>query len=123
MLSLPQPPGSHDFVICSLALHHFANADALAILKRVGEIARVGWLVNDLRRSWLSIALVEAVTRLVVRSPMFAEDARQSIRSAFSLAEFRELVRLAGLEGPGSRIFRRHFIFRMTLEGLKKSKP
>src|SRR5258708_521194 len=35
LLALPYPRGSFDIVTCSLTLHHFADADVLAILPRI----------------------------------------------------------------------------------------
>jgi ubiquinone/menaquinone biosynthesis C-methylase UbiE len=46
--------GGYDFVLCSLALHHFSEADAVAVLERVRALARRAALVADLERSWRS---------------------------------------------------------------------
>src|SRR5450432_153336 len=66
--SLPFKKDSFDLVLCSLALHHFTETDAVAVLRRIAEIARIGYAVNDLRRNWLSIGFTELLVRTAIRS-------------------------------------------------------
>src|SRR5262245_42988767 len=42
LLELRHPPKSFDIVLCSLALHHFTSPDAVKILRRMNDLARVG---------------------------------------------------------------------------------
>ena len=95
----------YDLVICSLALHHFSNEDAVRLLRRCREISRRFVLVSDLRRSVLATVGVHLLTALVYRDRMTREDARVSARRAFSFREFRELARQAGWEGFGAATF------------------
>lgn len=115
--SLPFAENSFDLVLCSLALHHFNDADAMAILRRISEIARTGYAVNDLRRNWFSIWATELLVRTVVHSKIFRHDAPKSCRAAFSVAELRALGGSAGLEK--FQVTRHHWIFRMILQGKK----
>jgi SAM-dependent methyltransferase len=115
--SLPYAKDSFDLVLCSLALHHFNEADAVAILRRISEIARVGYAVNDLRRNWLSIGFTELLVRTAVRSKIFRHDAPKSCRAAFSVSELRALGESAGLKN--FNVTRHHWIFRMILQGKK----
>jgi 2-polyprenyl-3-methyl-5-hydroxy-6-metoxy-1,4-benzoquinol methylase len=115
--SLPYPPENFDIVLCSLALHHFISADAAAILRSIHGLARVGYIVNDLRRNWGAIWLTELLARTLVRSKIFQHDAPHSCRAAFTL---RELENLAGQAGLGNyQIQRHHLCFRMVLAGKK----
>ena len=57
LLALPYATASFDVVFCSLALHHFSEANVVAILRRIHDIARVGYIINDLRRSRVAIGL------------------------------------------------------------------
>jgi SAM-dependent methyltransferase len=114
---LPYGPNSYDLVLCSLALHHFGWADAVMILRRIGEVARTGYLVNDLRRNWASIWISALVIRLMTRSTIVRQDGPQSCRAAFTVGELRAAAGEAGLRNY--RIVRRHGIFRMVLEGAK----
>jgi SAM-dependent methyltransferase len=115
MLGLPYETRSFDLVICSLALHHLADEDAVRVLRRMQELARVGFIVNDVRRNWLSIWATELLARTVIQSTIARNDAPQSTRAAFTPRELDALARRAGL--VNYRISRHHGIFRMVLEG------
>lgn len=115
--ALPYAPESFDLVLCSLTLHHFGGADAVMLLRRIHELARLGYIVNDLRRNWPAIWITEFLARTAVRSSMFGHDAVQSCRAAFTVCELRALAEQAGLNH--FQINRHHAFFRMVLEGKK----
>ena len=98
-------PGSYDFVFCSLALHHFSEADAEIVLRRCRELARRGVMVADLERGWLAAAGVWLMTAVLYREPMTKSDARVSVRRAFSQEEFRALAQRAGWQNFQTRRF------------------
>jgi len=116
LLSLPYPPASFDLVFCALALHHFSGPDAVAILRRIHDIARVGYVVNDLRRSRVAIWLSRLMARTIISNPIARFDAPASCERAFTVPELRRLAQQAGL-----RKFRvrRHAVLRMALAGRK----
>ena len=113
--SLPFAAAGYDLVMCSLALHHFAAADAVTLLRRIHALARGGYIVNDLRRHWLAIGSTELLARLLIRSPIFRHDAAQSCRAAFTVEELGEMAERAGL--GHFQIQLHHGVFRMVLEG------
>lgn len=115
--ALPYAADSCDLVLCSLALHHFTSADAVTILRRMQKIARVSYIVNDLRRNWPAIGMTNLLARTVMRSRIFRHDAPQSCRAAFTIRELRTMARQAGLRN--FRIKRHQAGFRMVLEGRK----
>lgn len=117
LLALPYEAKSFDLVLCSLALHHFASADVAAILRRMQQIARLGYFVSDLRRNWPAIWIMELVVRAFVQSRIVRQDGPQSARAAFTLGELRALAQEAGLDGFR---LRRNWWFRMVLEGREK---
>jgi 2-polyprenyl-3-methyl-5-hydroxy-6-metoxy-1,4-benzoquinol methylase len=85
----------YDVVLCSLALHHFSEDDAVRVLGRCRELSRGAVLVADLRRArWLSAA-IWLVTTVVHREHMTKVDARLSAARAFSFAEMRDLAQRA----------------------------
>ena len=98
-------PGSYDFVFCSLALHHFAEDDAVRLLEGCRALARRAVLVADLERSRLAQVGVWLLTAVLYREPMTQEDARVSVRRAFSFGELHDLARRAGWEGFRQRRF------------------
>ncbi|MDQ2868523.1 MAG: methyltransferase domain-containing protein [Verrucomicrobiota bacterium] len=95
----------YDIVLFNLALHHFAEEDAVRVLRKCRELAGSAALVSDLRRArWLSCA-VWLLTVFVYREPMTQIDARLSAARAFSFREMRALAERAGWRGFGHRRF------------------
>jgi 2-polyprenyl-3-methyl-5-hydroxy-6-metoxy-1,4-benzoquinol methylase len=117
--------GPYDIVLCSLALHHFAEADAVALLRRCRELSRKYVLVSDLQRGWLAVAGVYLLTALFFREPMTRTDARLSVERAFSFAEFRSLAERAGWRnfGHAGFAFARQAIWLETTRPEKKVLP
>jgi ubiquinone/menaquinone biosynthesis C-methylase UbiE len=94
-------PGEFDMVHCSLALHHFSNADAVALLRRCARLARRWVLVSDIVRSAFTTAGVWFLTEFIYRDVMTRHDARVSAQRAFSFKEFEQLAEEAGWSGYG----------------------
>jgi SAM-dependent methyltransferase len=106
----PGRGGGYDLVLCSLALHHFSEDDAVAILQNALAWARADGgsvLVADLERSLWCAAGVYAITATVYREPMTVTDARMSVHAAFTK---EELCRLARRAGWGERVRHRRFL-------------
>ena len=116
LLALPYPAASFDIVLCSLALHHFSESDAVAILRRIHDIARGGWIINDLRRNRVAIGLSKLMAHTIITNPIARFDAPASCERAFTVAEWRTMAARAGLD---HFIIRRHRYFRMALAGRK----
>ncbi len=95
-----------DIVVCSLALHHFSNEDAVRLLRRARELSRRFVLVSDLRRGWLLRIGVDLLTALVFRDRMTFHDGRASAARAFSFPELLELATRAGWGKFGAGKFR-----------------
>jgi SAM-dependent methyltransferase len=94
---LPYPDGAFDVAHASLVLHHLEPEDAVAFLRELGRVARVGIVVNDLARgraAWLGAwLLVHAITR----NRFTVHDGPLSVRRAYTFAEARELLERAAL--------------------------
>jgi hypothetical protein len=103
-------------VLCSLTLHHFTEDDAVAILRRIHEIARIGYIVNDLRRNPVATCLAKLMARTIITNPIAKFDAPASCERAFTIPELRALAQRAGLE---QFEIHRHRMFRMVLVGRK----
>lgn len=111
-LSLPFADRSVDVVICALALHHFPFEDAAAVLREIDRVARGGFIVNDVLRSWPAYVGAIADTWLVDRNPLARHDGPLSVLRSFTWPEFRALARAAGLNGVEVR---RHRMQRAVL--------
>ena len=85
-----------DIVVCSLALHHFSDEGAVAVLRRCRELSRRYVLVADLCRSLFTTVGVHLLTGLIFREPMTRVDGRLSAARAFSFSEMAALARRAG---------------------------
>ena len=98
--------GTYDIVLCTLALHHFSDDDAVNLLRRSRELSRKFVLVSDLRRGFFLRGGVYLLTALIFREPMTRFDARLSAQRAFSFAEMPDLAVRAGWENFGHERFR-----------------
>ncbi len=92
-------PDGYDVMVCSLFLHHLEDADAVELLRRLGQSCRHLVLVNDLIRSPLGYGLAWAGCRLLSRSPIVHFDGPVSVQGAFRLDEAMDLAAWAGLGG------------------------
>ena len=101
-----EPPAQYDLVLCSLALHHFSEDDAVRLLRRCRLLSRRFVLVSDLRRGFLATAGVFLLTATLFREPMTRVDGRLSAARAFSFREFRALAERAGWKDFGHARFR-----------------
>jgi SAM-dependent methyltransferase len=97
-LALPVRAGGVDLVVSSLTLHHLTADTATAALAEMTRAARLGFIVNDLWRSRLGVALVWLVTRLLGCHWISRHDGPLSVRRSYSPAEIRALAANAGVE-------------------------
>jgi 2-polyprenyl-3-methyl-5-hydroxy-6-metoxy-1,4-benzoquinol methylase len=98
--------GTYDFVLCTLALHHFSDEEAVRVLRVCRELSREFVLVSDLRRGFLATSGAYLLTALIFREPMTRYDARLSVTRAFSFAELDDLARRAAWQNFEHRKFR-----------------
>jgi SAM-dependent methyltransferase len=113
-LALPFGDGAFDVALCSTALHHFdAHADLLRVVGEMRRVARLGGVINDLRRSRAALLGAQLLAATAWRRhPVTRHDGPLSVRRAFTPAEFRALARELGL--PSAQV-RAHLPFRVAL--------
>ena len=96
---LPFADRSIDLVTCSQVAHHFAEADAVRLLRELDRVARVRVVVADLRRSWLAAGLFWCASWPLVFHPVSRHDGTLSVLRGFTAGELQSLVReAAGVE-------------------------
>jgi 2-polyprenyl-3-methyl-5-hydroxy-6-metoxy-1,4-benzoquinol methylase len=100
-----EAPEPYDLVLCTLALHHFSEEDAVRVLGRCRKLSRKFVLVSDLQRGWVSSVGVWLLTEFIFTDPMTKFDARMSAARAFSFAEMRDLAARAGWKNFGHKLF------------------
>lgn len=108
---VPMPDGSFDIVLCSLALHHFTPADAVLVLREMDRLARIGFVVNDIRRSPAGYASAWLASRVATRNRLTRHDMPLSVQRAYTPAELRALCDEAGIDGVRVAT---HPLFRMA---------
>jgi ubiquinone/menaquinone biosynthesis C-methylase UbiE len=94
--NLPFRTSGADLVFCSLALHHFAETDAVSVMREMARVGRIGTACVDLVRGRLAAFCIWLLTAVVMRDPMTRHDARLSVRRAFTHAELKSLAERAG---------------------------
>jgi len=113
-LNLPFEPGSFDYAISGLFLHHLSESDAVAALVAMDRVARRGIVVGDLLRNARAYGWIVLFT--LFSNAMVRHDARVSVAQAYTREEALALRDRAGLHY--ARYFR-HFGHRFVLAGQK----
>ena len=90
-LELPFGNDCFDVVGCSLFAHHLEPRELQQFVNEGLRVCRRAVLINDLRRSAASLALVYAGYPLF-RSPLTRHDAPASVRRSYSLEELTAIV-------------------------------
>ncbi|MBI2180865.1 MAG: methyltransferase domain-containing protein [Deltaproteobacteria bacterium] len=95
----PFRAASFDFVLASQLLHHFSEDQIIRLLRIWSPLARRAIIVSDLVRHPLAYYGIRLLTKLCTRNAMTRTDAPLSVARAFTLAEWRALLREADV-GP-----------------------
>jgi len=95
-LNLPFPDGSFDFVLCSKTLHHLNEQDAVRMIGEIMRVARRGYVIMDLRRSWIAYALIYLLTRLFTGNRITRYDGPLSVLKSCTTCELAALASSAG---------------------------
>lgn len=112
-LDLPYPDDAFDLVMCHTALHHFGEANAVAVLRELNRVARYGVVVTDLSRSTAALLGARLLAATVWRRhPVTRHDGPRSVAAAFTPAELCALAMAAGM---GNARVRARPVFRVAL--------
>lgn len=118
IMDLDYPDDSFDIVLCSLVLHHLSDRDAIRLIECINRISRIGFVLNDLNRSWIGAWTTWIYTHVSSRNPMTLHDSYLSVLRGFTPGEFEVMADKAGVRRY--RIARRPF-FRLVLTGEKNA--
>ena len=113
-LALPFPDRSFDYVVCSKTLHHMKDPEAVSLIKEMLRVGRRGYIIIDLRRSWIAYGLIYALTRIFTRNRITRYDGPLSVLKSFTVAE---LSGLASQAGAASFSIRREPFWLLVLSG------
>jgi len=114
--SLPFPDGSFDIVLCAKILHHFSEEETVRLLKEIGRVAAIGYMIMDLRRSCAAWLLITILARVFSRNRLTRHDGPLSVLRSYTDAELGALADRAGF--TGHRVVRQPF-WLMVLMGRK----
>ena len=95
----PFGPASFDFVLASQLLHHFSEDRIVSLLRTWSKLARKAIVISDLVRHPVAYYGIRVITKLFTRNVMTRTDGPLSVQRAFTIAEWRELLRRADV-GP-----------------------
>jgi hypothetical protein len=115
-LSLPFPDNSFDLVSCNLFVHHLGSAEVQAFAREALRVSRVAFLINDLVRDRVHLALAYAGFPLY-RSRITRHDAPASICQSYTPAELRQLLESSARQIDVSR----HYLYRMGIIAWKRA--
>jgi len=95
-LNLPFPESSFDFVLCSKTMHHMKDLEAVRLIEEMLRVAKRGYIITDLRRSWIAYALIYLMTRLFTGNRITRYDGPLSVLKSFTTCELAALASSAG---------------------------
>jgi 2-polyprenyl-3-methyl-5-hydroxy-6-metoxy-1,4-benzoquinol methylase len=107
--ALPVPPGSFDYVLCSLFLHHFSDEQVVGLLRSFYHVARRALLVCDLERNILSYWFLPVTKWLFGWHRITLHDGPISVRAAFRPNELLALSKRAGIRDARVSVHRPAF--------------
>ncbi len=114
---LPFARESFDYVLCSLFLHHFQNAEVVDLLRNFYAAARKGVIVCDLERHILPYLFLPATRHFFGWNRITVHDGLKSVRAAFRADELAQLAKAAGISNAQTRVYRP--AFRLSMIGFK----
>ena len=94
--ALPFANQRFDYVLCSKTAHHFTDEKVLQMIKEFSRVARRGYVIVDLRRSWIAYILIFLLTRLFTRNRLTRSDGPLSVLKSFTPEELAALASRSG---------------------------
>jgi 2-polyprenyl-3-methyl-5-hydroxy-6-metoxy-1,4-benzoquinol methylase len=93
----------YDIITATLFVHHFSNEELVDLFSSMRSQARIGVVINDIHRHYLSYHSIRWLTRFFSKSAMVKFDAPLSVRRAFKRRELIEILSKAGISNYSLR--------------------
>jgi hypothetical protein len=116
-LNLPFEDRSFDFAMASLFLHHLESRQAARLIESFTRVARVAFIINDLRRHPVAYYSIKLLTRIFTRNRLVRNDSAVSVLRGFTE---RDIAEIAAASQTELQVFR-HFPYRFILIGRQPS--
>lgn len=94
--ALPFANQRFDYVLCSKTAHHFTDKEVSRMIREFSRVARRGYVIVDLRRSWVAWFLIHLLTRLFTRNRLSRNDGPLSVLKAYTPGELAALASRSG---------------------------
>ena len=112
---LPFGPGTFDYCLTSMFLHHLGDEQVIDVMKTMNRLSRRGVLIADLLRDPLAYRWIQLFSAF--STPMVRHDGPASIAQAFTKAEILHLRDRGGLMFAR---YHHHAGYRFILAGEKR---
>ena len=112
-MQMPFADQSFDFVLTTLFMHHLKTPQAARVILDFARVAKVAFIINDLRRHPVAYYAIKVLTRIFTRNRLVRHDAAVSVLRGFTESDLTELSQVACTP---FRVFR-HFPYRFILIG------
>jgi SAM-dependent methyltransferase len=92
-----RPDGGIDLIVSSQFTHHLDDEGLARFIGWMEGTARLGWFINDLHRHWLPWRFFRIWSALAGWHRFVRHDGPISIERAFTAADWRRLLQVAGI--------------------------
>ncbi|MDB2606988.1 methyltransferase domain-containing protein [Zobellia sp.] len=82
-----------DILLCTLTMHHFRNAQIPQFLTQFSKLSRIGFIINDLRRSSVAYQLFKVFSAIFIQTDIAKKDGLTSIASGFIKKELEAFAK------------------------------
>ncbi len=101
--ALPFPDRSVDWIVSTLFFHHFSPAENVRLLRELNRVARRGFALLDIRRSFFPLFFLSVLGQIALKSRFALKDGFASVRQSYTAEEARVIAKEAL---PGIRVER-----------------
>ena len=88
---------TYDIITATLFVHHFDDGQLVELFRSMKQHSRIGVVINDIHRHFLSYHSIRLLTKLFSKSAMVKFDAPLSVRRAFKKSELIQILEKAGI--------------------------
>ncbi len=82
-----------DVLLCTLTMHHFTNEQIDVFAKKFLQLAKIGVVINDLERNWLSYQLFKLYSLFFIKTKTAKVDGLISISKGFRKKELYDFAK------------------------------